>query len=109
MFASDHYKNIHSSNSQPSQDSLPASNSALDHLNIKVSKEDILSVEIEGGPCLLTDSNFHSFQVPVPSVSFHVHAKGNRSECVAKWVPSYHLPDICDDWAPFPEILNKWG
>lgn len=105
MCASDHYKNIHSSNSQPSQYSLPASNSALDHLNIKVSKEDILSVEMEGGPSLLIDS----FQVPVPSVSFHVRAKGNRSECVAKWVPSYHLPDICDDWAPFPEILNKWG
>lgn len=48
LCASDHYKNTHSSGSQLSQKSLPASNSVLDHLNIKVYTEVILSTDVEG-------------------------------------------------------------
>lgn len=46
--ASDHSKNTHPSGSQLSQESLPASNSVLDHLNIKVYTEVILPTEVEG-------------------------------------------------------------
>lgn len=48
LCASDQYKNTHSSGSQLSQESLPASSSVLDHLNIKVYTEVILSTEVEG-------------------------------------------------------------
>lgn len=61
------------------------------------------------GPCLLMDSISQAFQIPVPNVSFYVHARGTRSQSVAKWLPSHHPPDLYDDWAPFPEILTKWS
>lgn len=113
--ASDHYKNTHSSGSQLSQESLPASNSVLDHLNIKVYTKVILSTEVEGLVyiCILSSVPFttldgmsHSMFIPC---SFHVHSRGTRPQRVDKWLPSYYPPDLYDDWAPFSEIIIEWS
>ena len=40
--ACNHYKNIYSSNPQPSHDLSLSSNSVLDHLNVKLSEEGLL-------------------------------------------------------------------
>lgn len=74
--ASDHSKNTHLSGSQLSQKSLPASNSVLGHLNIKVYMEVILSTEVEGlvyvcilssVPFMTLDGMSHSMFIPEES------------------------------------------